>query len=187
VNAAKAIIATPIMNDKQVPLPDLVNTAQVVIVALVNHSSVEAANVLNKVVDQLITASVTLEPMVEVICAEIREPLIEVNTDVSPSLNVAAPMDGSPYAILVNEDFESAANEHIEHIVDFVMNESCENVIETSPRSSHIDGTFQSGNKTSDNTQDLIVPSENIFGGLIPTSSPIVEKAKFSWGDLENE
>jgi hypothetical protein len=162
VNAAQAVNATPIVNDKQVP---------VVNAALVNHSSVQAANELNKVVDQTITASVTLEPVVEAIGAEIREPLIEANTTVSPSLNLAAPMDGNPYAILVNKPFESAANKHIELIVDFVINESRENVIETSP-SSHMKETSHSGNKTTDNTQELIVPSEIISGGLIPTSSP---------------
>ena len=66
----------------------------------------------------------TLERVVEAIGAKIREPLIEANTTVSPSLNLAAPMDGNPYAILVNKPFESAANQHIERIADFVMNES---------------------------------------------------------------
>ncbi|KAK9937022.1 hypothetical protein M0R45_013840 [Rubus argutus] len=63
--------------------------------AMANHSFIQAANEVNKVVDQPITAFVTLEPMVEARCAKIREPLIEANTAVSLSLNLAAPMDGT--------------------------------------------------------------------------------------------
>lgn len=49
---------------------------------------------------------------------------------------------------MVNEVFESEANKHIERIADIVINESCENVIDTSPSSSHIEETSQFGNKT---------------------------------------
>lgn len=80
--------------------------------------------------------------MVEIICAKIHEPLIEAIMVVSLLFNLVAPMDDNPYAILVNEVFESEANEYIECITDIAMNESCKNEIniETCHSSSHIEG-----------------------------------------------
>ena len=58
---------------------------------------------------------------------------------------------------------QAEANEHIEPIADIVMNESCENVIVTSP-SFHIEVALQFGNRGIDNTQKLIVPNEKYLG-----------------------